>query len=230
MYAPNGTYIGRNTEIYSELLASLSDTGTYTIIVGSSSTQAATPYSLFIQRVNNPEGYEIAESGTTVTATIGVKAEMDTYRLTAQAGDGIIVRMSGTWDSYAIGSLVEVYGPEGSLLARSPLNWYGTPQGDVRLQAPVSGQYTILAAQNAYVEGGLGELGAYSITFWNNRPQQLFVGRLVQGATTKENWQIYYLDAPSGEDLLVQVSPLPSTSQLEVYGVLNYAPTATSYE
>ena len=72
--------------------------------------------------------------------------------------------------------------------------------------------------------------GTYSITFWNTRPQPLIVGQLIQGSTLKDIWPIYYLDAPVGEDLLVQVKPVPSTSQLEVHGAVNYPPNATSFE
>ncbi len=40
IYAPNGTFMGSNAGQYSELVTALPDTGTYTLVVGSSSTHS----------------------------------------------------------------------------------------------------------------------------------------------------------------------------------------------
>ena len=115
LYAPNGTLLGDTERPNYEFLASLPDTGTYTLILGSHSSTAPTPCSFYIQRVNNPTGYTTAESGKTITASIDIPAEKDTYRFTAQAGDGIIIRMQG---SSIYPSLLEVYGPDGCIFPK----------------------------------------------------------------------------------------------------------------
>ena len=235
MYAPNGSVIGDSTGEYSELLITLQEAGSYTLIVGSSSPTAEIPYNLFVQRVNNPTGFEDVESGSTISANITNPGEIDTYRITAQAGGGLLIKMQGSWDDngYSNGCLVQVYGPDGTLLAKSfHDDHFKVPIGDVFLQVPVSGQYTIFATGSGRADSPYytPPSGNYSIIFLNTRPQPLTIGWPIQGFTSSEIWPTYYLDAPSGEDLLVQVKPVPSTSQLEIYGALNYSPNATAFE
>ena len=100
---------------YNERLKTLPDTGTYTLVVGVHGPSEPMLFSIYIQRVNNPTGSILIESGETIAASIDIPAEKDTYHFTAVAGDGIIIRMRGS----SFGCHIQVFGPDGTPLSET---------------------------------------------------------------------------------------------------------------
>ena len=143
-------------------------------------------------------GQILIESGETIAASIDIPAEKDTYHFTAVAGDGIIIRMRGS----SFGCHIQVFGPDGTPLSE-------TLDG-TQFQAPVSGNYFILATSNW---GGQNKpTGTYSIFFQNsNVPgrsipivfRSTYSGELNQ---TQGLFRAYTFTAQAGDTVLARLA------------------------
>jgi len=140
LYSPSGTKIGGNEDYYYpvDIIHSLFENGTYTILASDSGRSNTGPYGIFIQRLNNPVNAKPIGLGTTMPGSLNVIGEIDTYTFTATTNDNIIIKMST--DEFIIMS-VAIYSGDGGIIGT---NW-GYEEIEVTTTLQMSGIFTILA-------------------------------------------------------------------------------------
>ncbi|MBT8363775.1 MAG: hypothetical protein KJP23_03655, partial [Deltaproteobacteria bacterium] len=98
LYAPDGSLIDQKYDTYGPGYAwiftdPLPANGTYLVLAGDYDNNETGGYRIFIQRLNNPEMTIPIGFGETLSATLDVAGEVDTYSFNALAGDLLAVSM-----------------------------------------------------------------------------------------------------------------------------------------
>lgn len=130
-------------ETYSTPTAEISyqfpSSGTYSISIYDGFDGTFTgDYNLYLQKVNNPNTATSIDFGRTLSGSIGVAAEMDTYTFLANANDDVSIRVNQT--SGRLWPGIRLYGPDGTKLHEK----YSTSMTEISYKLPSSGTYTIL--------------------------------------------------------------------------------------
>ena len=117
LYSPTGTELATNWSQSGYYRAEISlivpETGTY-LLLARSHTIYTNPYGIFAQKVNAPENATALPWNTETAGTISYGGCMDTYTVSATAGEDLQIRMG----SSATPDLI-LFGPDGSELARN---------------------------------------------------------------------------------------------------------------
>ena len=140
--------------------------GSYTILVSDSYPGDDTGnYGLFIQRMVNPGNTTIINYGETLTGSISVDGDVDTYSFLGGAGDSVIIRM--TESIVFLEPFVELFDTAGdSLLAVSDAS-----QAEIGIRLQATGFYTILASDSYPGD----DTGNYSIFIFGFISSQILV-------------------------------------------------------
>ena len=113
--------------------------GTYSILVSDGFDGTLTgQYALYVQRLNSPANVTSLSYGQTVSGTIAMPAEMDTYTFTAGAGDTVVIGMSRV--SGDLWQEIRLYDADGNLLNEDS----GPVHAEVTQPLVLAGSYTIL--------------------------------------------------------------------------------------
>jgi len=126
--------------------------GTYTLLADDTYVTNTGNYVLYIQRLNKPGEVQPIRFGQTLSGTISVLAEIDTYTFVAAGDDRIRVRMTRTSDT--LRPRIRIYNPTGDEVCGEA---YGNPTveiGDCLLRT--AGTYSVLA-DDTYVSN----IGSY---------------------------------------------------------------------
>ena len=211
LYAPNGTELTRGAEISYPL----PDDGMYVTIVGFYTGS----YNMFIQRLNNPVNATPVGFGETVSGSIDFPDEMDTYTFSANAGDTVLIRMNEV--SGNLWPEIRLYAPNGTELDRD----YDFSNAEISYTLAEDGGYTVLAYEywGSYT-------GNYTLSLSVTTPQPLTIGEPYTGNISTDNWHLFFVNAPTGENLLITLEPESPTGTLELYGGYNRVPTESEYD
>ena len=156
LYDPDGNLLGAESSSHHvEVTKTLSIVGTYTVLVSDGFNGTRTgDYNLYLQRLNNPGNALPLSFGQTVSGTIAIPAEMDTYTFPADAGDVILLGMSRV--SGDLWQEIRLYDPDGNLLGAESSSHHV----EVTKTLSIAGTYTVLVS-----DGFNGTLtGDYSIS------------------------------------------------------------------
>ncbi|MEM8908380.1 MAG: hypothetical protein AAGD05_11085, partial [Bacteroidota bacterium] len=158
LYDATGTQIAAGITVVG--LTTISDfvlpaDGTYTILAMDQNGNDTGFYGLSVQFISADCAVPIS-CGTTLSSSLSFLAELDAYSFTAIAGNHILVQMAKSNPS--IESVVELYAPDGSLIASD-----APAQGLAEIEVtslPVDGDYLLVVKD----EKG-NDTGDYSLTF-----------------------------------------------------------------
>ena len=178
----------------------LSVAGTYRIWAADYGGTELGEYGIFVQRLNNPGLATPISFGETLSSSIEVVGEMDTYTFDATAGDMVLIRI------VPLGSEIRLFGPDGSLLNEA-FSTYGPASVDIESDPlPQNGTYTILAC-----DYGGNQIGDYGIFVQRlNNPGQatpIAFGETVSGSIdVVGEVDTYTFDATTGDVVLLRMS------------------------
>ena len=163
LYSPLGTQLARQwgSSYAAEIHHALPQNGEYTIVACEYNSVNAGSYYLFIQRINNPGNAITFDPGNTVSASLGVPGEADTYSFLGSVGETVVIRISEV-SGTNFNPELRLYSPTGTLLAQrtSPLNV------ELSYTVPLDGIYSVLIRDH---EGN--GVGVYYINIQNvNNP------------------------------------------------------------
>jgi len=137
VYNPSGAILGSSSVNGTTGTVALPQTGTYTIVIRSSSpASSGQSYGLSLQFTKGQCGTDI-RCGQTLQGRLNLPAAHNPYRFTGNAGDVILLAASAFPSQDGI--IAEIYDPSGAILTSSSVN--GTT-GTVTL--PQTGTFTIL--------------------------------------------------------------------------------------
>ncbi|MGD1019655.1 MAG: hypothetical protein ABSA12_10100 [Verrucomicrobiia bacterium] len=192
------------------------NSGTYTILVHSSSYNATTGYSLGVQQVNIGGCDTRAIScGQTVASNTTLHAEMDAYSYAGTSGQVISVSLAASVPNCNYSVAADIYNPGGQLLGTAPANCYGG--GAVNLTCTNSGAYTILVHSSSYSATTSYSLDLQTATGGGCNTTPIACG---QGVSTNISQQAeidaYLISGCSGESVLISAGGF-SGSQFDFY-------------
>jgi hypothetical protein len=141
IYSPGGLQLCQDWDYTTSEIAScmLTETGTYSILVGDYGGTKTGDYYLYLQRLNGPGSPLPIAFGQTLSGSILMPAEMDTHTFAASAGDKVIVRM--TKASGTLYPEIRVYSPGGLKLCQ---DWDYTTSEIATCTLTETGTYSIL--------------------------------------------------------------------------------------
>lgn len=119
----------------------LSESGTHTVTVTDYRATQTGTYNLYLQRLNQPVNATSLALGETATAPIQAAAEADTYTLSANANDVVLLRVGVT--AGTIYPFIRVFDPAGKKLCNAG-NGYSAGIEIAQCSLPQSGVYTVL--------------------------------------------------------------------------------------
>lgn len=145
----------------------LEDAGNYLLLASDEHGNDVGDYGISIQYLNSPDCAQQVGCGADFTATLETLAEIDAYVFDVEAGDVLVAHMRG--NSNSIEPLMELYGPDGSLIGIN--NRRGKLGVFPATQLTQSGRYVLLAMDEAG-----NDKGDYSMSFqFTNAKEQCAV-------------------------------------------------------
>ena len=154
IFGPDGYLLASDDawSVLNELQARSLKSGTYTVLVGDSQGEGVGDYSLYCQRMNNPNPATAIGPGETRSSAISTIAELDTYTFTPATNSQVSFRIQSSWNYYP---QVRIFKPDGTLLGGN----YGYPPFEFQTIIPSEGTYTVLVED---YDGS--DTGTYSIS------------------------------------------------------------------
>jgi hypothetical protein len=143
VFDPNGDVVCTITLV--TLPCTLSATGTFSILVESSSAFSALDYAIALQRLNNPPGPSctaLVFGAAPTAASIGAAGEMDCYTFGGAVGDEIRIRLTAT--SGTLQASNEVAQTDGTLVCGHTLAL------EVTCAVDAAGQHRIIVSDNSF--------------------------------------------------------------------------------
>ena len=203
LYRPDGSYVtyGNNTTV-GVINFTADASGTYTVVVSDQSAgQAATgPYRLYYVRAPGANEHGALVNGSHASGTLDV-GDLDSYTLTASAGENIRLRVVDT-EGGALYPRVTLYRPDGSYVT------YGNNStvGVLDHTATVSGTYTVVVSDEST---GHAASGAYNL-YYVRAPGAAEHGALINGGHVSGTLDVgdldsYTLTASAGENIRLRV-------------------------
>ena len=197
IYSPGGQLVVSVTDTLYYLIGSggavnvtLTDSGTYTILVHNSTYVYTSSYALSIQSVNNGGCSSQAIScGQTVISNTTYQSEMDAYSYAGTAGQVLSVSLWSSLDvnpNFYHPMVADIYGPGGELLISVTDNLYYQvgSGGTVNLMLTNSGTYTILVHNSTYIYTSSYALSVQSLIGGGCNSQTITCGQTVTGSTS----------------------------------------------
>jgi hypothetical protein len=199
IYGPNGQLVTNLSSVCNTgnaLILTLTNTGTYTVLVHESLYRSTVSYSLSIQSATGGGCHGTPlNCGQTLNSQIVQASEIVSHDLPANAGEHIILSASGF-----AGMLVDLYDPRGTNIASIG------PSGTANLTLALTGIYTLLVHDGNYA--GTGTYGL-SLTVFGGctrlslgsgvvRTQQVVCLPLEMVATSPAVWVSFAVKSPDG--------------------------------
>jgi hypothetical protein len=206
IYTPSG---GAETFVYGADVAYASfqapATGTYTVIAYDWSTAAAGSgnYNLYYAKAPGANKGGLLSNGDAITGRIE-EGELDSYTFSANAGEGIQLRMTDLGGS-VFAPAMEIYTPSGS-----PETFvYGADVAYTSFQAPASGTYTVIAYDWSTAAAGSGNYNLYYAKAPGaNKGGLLSNGGATTGTIEEGELDSYTFSANAGEGIQLRMTDL----------------------
>ena len=156
LFDSDGNELSEESDVnQAEILFSASKADTYYLLTSDGFRGLWTGgYNFYSQKVNNPAEATEINGGDTLSGSIMLVGEADTYTYSS-AGDGIL-RLKMVRSSGSLWQKIRVYDPAGNLVGEDS----GSVEAELQVQLAAEGKYTILVS-----DGLNGTLtGSYNIT------------------------------------------------------------------
>ena len=121
----------------------LTETGTYTVVVGACNSEDTFSYAVYLQRTNNPGGAIGLQWGQTLGGTITSVAQSSTYTFSANASD--VVKFTMATNGFA--PKITLFNPDGSqngIAYPGGCDFNGVTAVEMNPKLTVTGTYTVL--------------------------------------------------------------------------------------
>ena len=179
--------------------------GTHTVMVLDNPGTDVGEYRLHVQRLNDPVGAATIAYGQTLPGTIDDLAASTAFRLTASAGERVLLRLAET--TAALQPVLRIYDPAGDLLT----GLYDYDVAEINAyQLPVTGIYTVLALDHSGDETGNVSLHVQR-THDPAGAVALVLGDVHAGNfTAAGQTRAYTVDAEAGDRLLLRLGEVTS--------------------
>ena len=229
LYAPNGEQVGsvgsgNGTFMDPDLELRATNSGTYIVVVSSITRNPDGPYVLTLAR--SQADFSVAPGDEGGPITNGWKhtgalerGDLDLWSFTANAGDGIVLRLGST--NY--NPWIRLYGPDGVLAGEAFSGNGGFIDPDLEVRATNSGKYTVVAA--SYPRNGEGP---YTLTLALS-PEQIFVTPGDEGGPLTNGWKhtgelnlgdldVWSFTANSGDGIVLRMGATNFNPSIRLYG------------
>lgn len=212
VYAPSGT---RVTGFWpnGNVVLDLDETGDYMIQVRDDNYQETGNYTIGFEGLSpiSPGSTPLVK-GKIVSGSIDARTEKDQWTFNGTEGDRIELISTSTATKAGFTAFVDVYGPSGTRITGF---W---PNGNVTLDLPETGTYTLQVRDDNYQETGKYTIGFESLNPRSPDARTLPPGTTVSGtigeATKKDQWVI---NVPEGKRLKVTLTGTAKTSGFAVF-------------
>lgn len=232
LYGPNGALLDSAVGSFAaEVITRATNSGTFIVVAGNYEngsfggngayrlTLAATATNTPIVVASGDEGGTLT-NGYTHAGTLPV-GDMDVWSFTANAGDGIVVRLGEAVSGSSLYPLVRIYGPNGALMDSA----VGSFAAEVIARATNSGTFTVVAAN--YESGSFGGNGNYRLTLATSAggivvPPGDEGGTMTNGFTHQGDLpvgdsDVWVFTANSGDGIVVRLGEAVGGSSLYSY-------------
>jgi hypothetical protein len=149
------------------------------------------------------------------------RGDLDVWTFTAGEGDGFMVRM-GIPPGTTLLPWMRLYGPEGDLVGEALDSWSGNRDNYIALEAPVTGQYTVVVSA-----GQPGQTGDYIVGLGRapieegDQDQPLINGTRHSAELARGALGLWSFAASEGEGIMVRMGApggVSLTPWIRVYG------------
>jgi hypothetical protein len=195
-------------------------TGTYTVVAYDWSTGVASTgnYTLYFTAAPGANEGGSLSPGSVTAGTID-KGDLDSYTFTANAGEGIQLRLTDVAGGAFVPALA-VYNPAGGLVSAV----YGVEVANTSFAAVTTGTYTVVAYDWST---GVASTGDYDLHFTKapgaNEGGALVSGTPVSGAIGKGDLDSYTFTANAGDTIQLSMSDIADTAFVPALAVYNPA-------
>ena len=213
IYNPTGQYLGTVTSgscnTGADIFMTLTNNGTYTILVHAAAYNAPGSYSLSIQSRTGGgcNGTPIA-CGETVSTNTSYNSQMDTYSYAGTAGQHLVFALYGPLNCYSPYQSISasIYSPSGQYLDTVTSGNCNTG-ASITMTLTNTGTYTILVYCTSFNDHGNYSLSIQSITGGGCISTPIACGQTV-GNSTSANTEMdaYQLLAAAGEHMILSDS------------------------
>jgi RHS repeat-associated protein len=208
------------TEVYLTDPTILTTAGTYYLVATMSPNVNPGPYSLYIESLTTPGNAVPITYDQTIASSINNTAEIDLYTFTGSAGDRIVSRVESAMTQNYPG--LSLYRTNGSYLTSND-GQYGW--AEITYTLPETGTF-VLTVQSRSHNG----VGNYSLSLTGISPQTIQLNNLYTSNISQNQWKYYYLNTQADAELLMNITPSSSSSDLEIYAGYNLLPDRTTYD
>ncbi len=217
IYNPNGKLLASLTAAFQNssgnsgaaLNLTLTNSGTFTILVHDSGYVQTASYALSIQSVTNGGcDSKVISCGQTLASSTTNNSEMDAYSFVGSAEQIVSVSI---WSSLTDGGMeADIYNPNGKLLASLTAafqNSSGNSGAALNLTLTNSGTFTILVHDSGYVQTASYALSIQSLTGGGCDPKVISCGQTIDGKISLgSQMNAYELPANAGEHVILSDS------------------------
>lgn len=139
LYGPSGIRLASNRNDIAEIRLEVTESGDHTVIAYDTNSNGTTrPYDLYFVRAPGANEGGSLPNGGVVSGNLDY-GDLDSYTLTASAGEHVHIRMADISGSTMI-PRIDLYGPNGTWLASN-----ANDIAEIRLEVTESGTYTVVA-------------------------------------------------------------------------------------
>jgi len=216
LYGPIGALVGSTyNATVAQLNRTLTEAGTYTVVVRDYYNVNTGAYTLTWQRLNGPCGATALVCGQVVVASIGVAGELDPYIFTVAANEVVTIRASRTSGSYLVPQM-ELYDSAGTLIVSAA--------NVITRTFTAGGTYTVLLRDSNSLN-----TGGYAIT-WQSLVNPCNatvvncghdVSGTIDGSVSTPPWNVYSFTATANDVVTIRASKTSGNylnMNMELYG------------
>jgi hypothetical protein len=206
------------------LTAQATNAGTYTVLISANYAGQTGGYALYLAQapaafsVSSADEGGLLANGASAPGTITL-GDLDLWRFTANAGDGLMIRVG----SPVFTPWIRLYGPDGKLAGETTSGNTFARDGFLTLQATNAGDYTVVVSA-AYA----GQTGNYTLhvakapgVFVVSAGEQggpLVNGTANPGTISLGGLQLWSFSAQAGDGLMLRMGATNVTPWIRLYG------------
>ncbi|MCX6693372.1 MAG: PKD domain-containing protein [Methanomicrobiales archaeon] len=215
LFSPNGSVIQSASGQWStEIYKVLNETGTYYLMVDDLEQDSYGSYSLFLTSLNPPPSVNPAQYGQVISGTCTRPLEVLFSSFNGVTGDSLRF-----WKNSTCTDLL-LYTANGTAVAIT----------DPTI-LPSAGTYYVGVTMRPNIQPGPYAFYIESLQdVQNSVAQQLVPGKALNRTISTQPWDTYWVEIPSGGNLLVQATRENVVHRLKIYAAYNRIPTDTSYD
>lgn len=204
VYGPNGALLDSDIgSSAAEVVTWATNSGTFTVVAANSEPQSpggngVYRLTLSTTTTNSPVVVAVSDEGGILTNGVTYQGDlpvgdMEVWTFSANAGDGIVVRLGETVSGSSLYPFVRIFGPNGALLDSD----IGSFAAEVSIRATNSGTFTVVGANSEPQSPGGN--GSYRLTLsTTTAPNPVIVASGDEGGTLTNGFT-YQSDLPVGD-------------------------------